>query len=49
MFLCAYSFLHIFFVETHWGDDAAWHPVDHDVGEKVIQVKLPEEVSPAIA
>lgn len=42
MFLSAYPLLQIFFVKTHWGDYTAWHPVDHDIGEQIVQVKLPE-------
>lgn len=46
MFLCANPLLQVFFVETHGGDNAAWHPVDHDIGEQIIQAELPEEVIP---
>lgn len=34
-------FAQILFVEAHWGDDGACSPVDHDVGEEIIQTELP--------
>lgn len=35
------SFAKIFFVEPHGGGDAARRPVDHHIGQQVVQGELP--------